>query len=114
MALAVVLKGAAIGAVMGFCLEGISAKITGEYAKIGAIHGIALAIVGHYAGQTAFICGLIGSVTGHVFAAWASKPALISNKDDGNTRYIFVVCMFTLFGAAGGYGIESFGTAIKA
>lgn len=112
MALAVVLKGAAIGAVMGFCLEGISTKITGEYAKIGAIHGIALAVVGYYAGPTAFKCGLVGLVTGHVIAAWTSDKT--SNKGDDNKRYIFVVCMFTLFGAAGGYGMELLGTAVKA
>jgi hypothetical protein len=111
MALTVLLQGAAIGAVMGFCLEGISAKITGEYTKIGAIHGIALAIVGHYAGQTAFKCGLVGLIAGHVVAAWTSDKT--SNKDDGNARYIFV-CMFALFGVAGGYGIELFGTGVKA
>jgi hypothetical protein len=105
MALAVGLKtGALLGTLIGASVGGIKGAILDRKpiknmvvcAIAGLVAGVALAVLGHYAGQAALIGGGIGLL-------WSS--ALVIAADTAPTRAIFFAAMVTLLGATVGYSL---------
>lgn len=103
MSLAVHLRtGAGLGAVAGAALGGISYSANSnrnnliKMSTIGAVYGVALAALGHYAGQASVVGALVGLVV-------CSKVTLLALTDEGQLYALFVSTMAATLGSVAGY-----------